>query len=134
MPAPTPSAPTGNHAYGFAAATDVNGANSDPSVSRYASGATPSAARRATSQIGNVSHAWNTSWATSAGWNGASNGNGLRSGSRNENAGRSPAFFNRRTVSNASAPVTIARSQSPASMSAATSFTRTCGVVPPMPE
>ena len=86
------------------------------------------------SNTGNVSQAWNTSWATSAGWNGASNGNGGAGWARWLQASRSPAFFARRTVSRASAPVITARSSSPARMAAAASCTSTCGVVPPMPE
>ena len=76
---------TGNHAYGFAAATSVNGANSSPSSRRYSSSPIAAGApRRALSKMANVSHAWNTSCATSAGWNGASHGNGRFSSGLNE--------------------------------------------------
>ena len=61
-------------------------------------------------------------------------GNGRRSAGRKDQRGFSPAFFNARTVANASPPVTNARSRSPAAMSRATSVTSTWGTDPPMPE
>jgi hypothetical protein len=100
----------GNQAYGLAAATSLNGASSRPTAAAYSAGATPSRARRAMSNTGNVSHAWNTSCATSAGWNGASNGNGGGSASRWLQASRSPALRARRRVSSASAPAITATS------------------------
>ena len=48
---------TRNHAFGFFAASSVNGANSSPRSSRYSSSPTPRWPRRALSKIANVSHA-----------------------------------------------------------------------------
>ena len=68
---------TGNHAFGFAAAT-VGHRRQQLAELRGGTrrAPTPRWPRRALSKIANVSHAWNTSCATSAGWNGASHGNG----------------------------------------------------------
>ena len=82
-----------------------------------------------------MSQAWNTSWATSAGWNGASNGNGAGSLARWLHARRSPAFFARRLVSSASAPVMTARSKlAVEDRRGRVLHEHLRGVVPPMPE
>ena len=61
-------------------------------------------------------------------------GKGRFSAGRKDHCGFSPAFFRRRTVASASAPVISARSRRPARISWATSVASTRGTDPPMPE
>ena len=61
-------------------------------------------------------------------------GKGRFSAGRKDHCGFSPAFFRRRTVANASAPVMSARSRPPTRISRATSVASTSGTDPPMPE
>ena len=116
---------TGNQAPGLDAATWLKRCQSPARSLRCSSSPTLRWARRALSNMANVSHAWKTSWSTSAGMNGASKGKGFFSGSRKLHDGRSPRLRIFRTVSRDSALVTRATSTSPRRIAAAASWTRT---------
>jgi len=117
-----------------AAATDVIAAMTLPSAARCSACARPRCARRALSNSANVRYASKTEWLTSEGSKTMSMGKGRFFSGRNDHIGRSPAFFSRRTVANASAPTSSEKSRSPALIARAASTASTWGTDPPIPE